>query len=122
MSEMTFNPQRSAELHNRILQHAWTGAGHDIASLPSTTWWEEYSPVDLESRFTPTSLSSSVQLDQLRQGHGQRKIPGPIFSISWWDYKTATLCSSTPCLIPRVTDSCIYIKRRVVTHAMRRLA
>jgi hypothetical protein len=50
---MTFDPRRSAELHNRILQHAWAGAGHDIASLPSTTWWEEYSPVDLESRFTP---------------------------------------------------------------------
>jgi hypothetical protein len=50
---MTFDPRRSAELHNRILQHAWAGAGHDIASLPSTTWWEEYSPVDLESRLTP---------------------------------------------------------------------
>lgn len=52
MSDMTFDPQRSAELHNQILQHACTGAGHDIASLPST-WWEKYSPVDLEPRLTP---------------------------------------------------------------------
>lgn len=52
MSEMSFDPHRSAELHNQILQHAWTGAGHDIAFLPST-WWEEYSPVDLEPRLTP---------------------------------------------------------------------
>lgn len=52
MSNMTFDPQRSAELHNQILQYAWTGAGHDIASLPST-WWEEYSPIDLEPRLTP---------------------------------------------------------------------
>ncbi|KAJ5966638.1 hypothetical protein N7501_002886 [Penicillium viridicatum] len=50
---MNFDPQRSAELHNQILHHAWTGAGHDIASIPSTTWWEEYSPVDLEPRLTP---------------------------------------------------------------------
>ncbi|CAI7601020.1 unnamed protein product [Penicillium viridicatum] len=53
MSEKTFDPQRSAELHNQILHHAWTGAGHDVASLPSTTWWEDYSPVDLEPRLTP---------------------------------------------------------------------
>ncbi|KAJ6118485.1 hypothetical protein N7471_013105 [Penicillium samsonianum] len=52
MSESTFDPQRSAELHNQILQYAWTGAGY-ISPLPSTTWWEEYSPVNLDSRLTP---------------------------------------------------------------------
>ncbi|KAJ5770013.1 uncharacterized protein N7511_002064 [Penicillium nucicola] len=52
MSYSTFDPQRSAELHDEILRYAWTGAGHDIDSLPSTTWWEECRPVGLESRLT----------------------------------------------------------------------
>lgn len=55
MPESSFDPQLSAELHNRILQHAWTGVGRDVSSLPSTTWWEESSPVpfDIASRLNP---------------------------------------------------------------------
>lgn len=52
MPESPFDPQLSAQLHNAILRHAWTAAGHDLASLPSTTWWEGSSPVsyDIASR------------------------------------------------------------------------
>lgn len=51
----SFDPQLSAKLHNKILEHAWNGTGRDISSLPSTTWWEESSPVsfDLASRLSP---------------------------------------------------------------------
>ena len=52
MPESPFDPQLSAQLHNAILHHAWTAAGHDLASLPSATWWEGSSPVpyDVASR------------------------------------------------------------------------
>ncbi|KAJ5139691.1 hypothetical protein N7448_003099 [Penicillium atrosanguineum] len=55
MPESSFDPQLCAKLHNRILEHAWVGAGRDLASLPSTSWWEESSPItfDLASRLSP---------------------------------------------------------------------
>lgn len=55
MLEAHFDPQLSAEIHNRILEHAWIGAGREVASLPSTSWWEESSLIsfDLASRLNP---------------------------------------------------------------------
>lgn len=57
MPESPFDPQRSAQLHNEILRHAWTGAGRDLASLPSTTCWEISSPVPAE---IATTLSANL--------------------------------------------------------------
>ncbi|CEJ61353.1 hypothetical protein PMG11_09888 [Penicillium brasilianum] len=53
-----FDPKLSAQLHNRILERAWIGAGRDVASLPSKSWWEESSPipVDLASRLNPNLI------------------------------------------------------------------
>ncbi|KAJ5599181.1 hypothetical protein N7450_000248 [Penicillium hetheringtonii] len=53
-----FDPHLSAQLHNRILRRAWIGAGRDVASLPSKTWWEESSPIpfDLASRLNPNLI------------------------------------------------------------------
>jgi hypothetical protein len=48
MPESPFDPELSAQLHNTILRHAWTGSGRDLASLPSMTWWEISSPVSAE--------------------------------------------------------------------------
>lgn len=50
-----FDPELSAQLHNRIFERAWIGAGRDVASLPSKSWWEESFPipVDLASRLNP---------------------------------------------------------------------
>jgi hypothetical protein len=48
MPVSTFDPELSAQLHNEILRRAWIGAGRDLASLPSTTWWEISSPVPAE--------------------------------------------------------------------------
>ncbi|CAI7576292.1 unnamed protein product [Penicillium pancosmium] len=58
MPKAVFDPQLSAQLHNQILEHAWIGAGRDIASLPSKTWWEEASPIpfDLASRLKPSLI------------------------------------------------------------------
>lgn len=54
----TFDPNLSAHLHNQILERAWIGAGRDITSLPSKTWWEESSPIpfDLASRLNPNLI------------------------------------------------------------------
>ncbi|KAJ5160687.1 uncharacterized protein N7482_007691 [Penicillium canariense] len=49
MPDSAFDPQLSAELHNTILHHAWTGAGRDLALLPSTTWWEGSSPLPADT-------------------------------------------------------------------------
>jgi hypothetical protein len=53
-----FDPQLSAQLHNQILERAWIGAGRDVASLPSKSWWEESSPIpfDLASRLNPNLI------------------------------------------------------------------
>jgi hypothetical protein len=58
MPDIVFDPHLSAQLHNQILERAWTGAGRDIASLPSKTWWEESTPVpfDLASRLNPNLI------------------------------------------------------------------
>ncbi|KAJ5976047.1 hypothetical protein N7481_009754 [Penicillium waksmanii] len=58
MLKAVFDPQLSAQLHNQILEHAWIGAGWDVASLPSKTWWEESSPIpfDLASRLKPSLI------------------------------------------------------------------
>ncbi|KAJ5779983.1 hypothetical protein N7457_005143 [Penicillium paradoxum] len=51
----SFDPQLSAKCHNKILEYAWIGAGRDLSSLSSETWWENSSPVsfDLASRLSP---------------------------------------------------------------------
>lgn len=58
MPTATFDPNLSAHLHNQILKRAWIGAGRDITSLPSQTWWEESSPIpfDLASRLNPNLI------------------------------------------------------------------
>lgn len=55
MLEAHFDPRLSAEIHNKILEHAWIGAGRDVASLPSKSWWEDSFPIpfDLASRLNP---------------------------------------------------------------------
>ena len=52
-----FNPELSAELHNKILEHGWIGAGRQLDTLPST-WWEEFSPIsfDIATRLNPTLI------------------------------------------------------------------
>lgn len=58
MPELAFDPQLSAQLHNKILHHAWVGAGRDPALLPSASWWEASSPVpfDVASRLNPNLI------------------------------------------------------------------
>lgn len=53
-----FKPELSAELHNKILEHGWIGAGRELDTLPSTTWWEEFSPIsfDVATRLNPTLI------------------------------------------------------------------
>lgn len=53
-----FDPQLSAQLHNQILERAWIGAGRDVASLPSKSWWKESSPIpfDLACRLNPNLI------------------------------------------------------------------
>jgi hypothetical protein len=53
-----FNPELSAELHNKILEHGWIGAGRELGTLPPTTWWEEFSPIsfDVATRLNPTLI------------------------------------------------------------------
>jgi hypothetical protein len=55
MPQSSFGPELSAELHNKIFEHAWISAGRDVTSLPSTSWWEKSSPIpfDLASRLKP---------------------------------------------------------------------
>ncbi|KAJ5376487.1 hypothetical protein N7509_013373 [Penicillium cosmopolitanum] len=55
MSNSSFDPELSAKFHNKIFEHAWSGTGRDVASLPSTSWWEQSSPIpfDLASRLNP---------------------------------------------------------------------
>jgi hypothetical protein len=57
MSGPGFDPELSAEIHNKILEHAWIGTGREVASLPSS-WWDEYSPIpfDLASRLNPNLI------------------------------------------------------------------
>jgi hypothetical protein len=54
-----FDPQLSAQFHNQILERAWVGAGRDVASLPSKSWWEESSPI-------PFDLASRLNLNLIR--------------------------------------------------------
>jgi hypothetical protein len=58
MPRTGFDPYLSAQLHNQILERAWIGAGRDVASVPSKTWWEESSPIpfDLASRLNPNLI------------------------------------------------------------------
>lgn len=58
MPVFRFNPEVSAELNNKILDHGWTGAGRELDTLPSTTWWENFSPIlfDVASRLNPTLI------------------------------------------------------------------
>jgi len=53
-----FDPYLSAQLHNQILKRAWIGAGRDVASIPSKSWWGESSPIpfDLASRLNPNLI------------------------------------------------------------------
>jgi hypothetical protein len=32
--------ERCSALHNAIVKHAWQAEGHDLADLPTTTWWQ----------------------------------------------------------------------------------
>jgi hypothetical protein len=58
MPTSRFNPELSGELHNKILEYGWIGSGREITSLPSTTWWEQFSPIsfDLASRLKPSLI------------------------------------------------------------------
>lgn len=55
MPTSRFNPELAAERHNKILELGWIGSGRELSSLPSTTWWEHFSPIsfDLASRLNP---------------------------------------------------------------------
>lgn len=55
MPATEFDPHLAAQLHNQILKQGWVGAGRDISSLPSKSWWEESFPVpfDLATRLNP---------------------------------------------------------------------
>ncbi|KAJ5612064.1 hypothetical protein N7510_005258 [Penicillium lagena] len=55
MPATEFDPHLAAQLHNQIFERAWVGAGRDVSSLPSKSWWGESSPVpfDLASRLNP---------------------------------------------------------------------
>lgn len=61
MPESQFDPALSAELHNKILEHAWIGAGNDLITLPSTSWWQSSAPVEIDSRLIP-NLASFLRL------------------------------------------------------------
>lgn len=57
MPESQFDPALSADLHNKILEYAWTAAGNDLSTLSSTSWWQTSAPVEIDSRLIPNLVS-----------------------------------------------------------------
>jgi hypothetical protein len=111
MSSTTFDPHLSAQLHNQVLKQAWIGAGRDVTSIPSKTWWEEFSPIpfDLASRLNPNLIrflrsakaiifdpDSDFHLFYYLSGlHGKDEIFAPESSLGWWGDRYVWLYPST---------------------------
>ncbi|RAL13208.1 uncharacterized protein BO97DRAFT_413658 [Aspergillus homomorphus CBS 101889] len=45
MVSPTFEPRLSAKPSNKILEPTRHGTGYELADLPGTAWWEQYSPI-----------------------------------------------------------------------------
>jgi hypothetical protein len=111
MSFTTFDPHLSAQLHNQILKQAWIGAGRDVASIPSKTWWEEFSPIpfDLASRLNPNLIrflrsAKATVFDPdsdfhlfyyIVALHGKHEIFAPESSLGSWGDRYVWLYPST---------------------------
>ncbi|CDM30150.1 hypothetical protein DTO013E5_8168 [Penicillium roqueforti] len=111
MSFTTFDPHLSAQLHNQILKQAWIGAGRDVASIPSRTWWEEFSPIpfDLASRLNPNLVrflrsakatifdpdSNFHLFYYLVALHGKHELFAPESSLGSWGDRYVWLYPST---------------------------
>lgn len=108
---LVFDPGLSAHLHNQILERAWIGAGRDADSIPSKTWWEEFSPIpfDLASRLNPNLIrflrsAKAVVFDSdsnfhlfyyLIALHGKDEIFASISSLRFWGDRYVWLYPST---------------------------
>lgn len=111
MPMTAFDPHLSAQLHNQILERAWIGAGRDVASLPSKTWWEESSPIpfDLASRLNPNLIrflrsARAITFDPdsdfhlfyyLIALHGKHELFYPESCLGWWGDRYVWLYPST---------------------------
>jgi hypothetical protein len=79
--EDSLDYDRCSALHNAIVKHQWQANGHDLATLPTTTWWETprfADQLDEISKHLPECLVKFLQ----KALHPQGDLAGNMFYTS----------------------------------------